>query len=154
MKMHFCRETWTLTCKLHVKVTFFMKTWNDPTVITVILPQAVSGKTPIEVQFLTKVLKRIFPKVWDSFPGQYSICWRNSCGNFNENSIRTRSAWSRVSRNPKNQEFMLDSLNFGSRRQRRQPVNYSKIPPVTLVDALGFTYNKFTTILHTSALLK
>ena len=28
-----------------------MKTWNDPTVIPVILPQAVSRKTPIEVQF-------------------------------------------------------------------------------------------------------
>ena len=68
----------------------FMKIWNDPKVITVILPQAVSRKTPIEVQFLTKVLKVIFPKVWDSFPAQYSIIWRKSCGIFDENSIRTR----------------------------------------------------------------
>ena len=58
-------KTWTLTCKLHVKVTLLVKTWNDPTVNTNISPQLVSRKTPIEVQFLTKVLKSVFPaKRW------------------------------------------------------------------------------------------
>ena len=98
MEIDVFRETWTLTCKLFVKVTFFMKTWNDPTVITDILPQTISRTTPIEVQFLTKVLKRIFPKVWDSVWAAYSIIWYHSCGNFDENSIRTRSKRYEVSR--------------------------------------------------------
>ena len=38
-----------------------MKTWNDPTAITVVLPQAVSHKPTTEVQFLTKVLIFNFP---------------------------------------------------------------------------------------------
>ena len=91
MKIEVFGKTWTLTCKIRVEVTILMKTWNDPTVITVILPQPVSHKTPIKVQFLTKVLKSIFPKVWDSFPRQYSIVWRSFCSKFNINSIRTRS---------------------------------------------------------------
>ena len=37
-------------------------------------------QTHNEVQFLTKVLESIFQKVWDSFPGQYLMIWRNSCG--------------------------------------------------------------------------
>ena len=57
------RKTWTLTCKTRVKVTIFIKFRNDPTVITVTLPQAVFRKTPIEVQVLTKVLKVICSKV-------------------------------------------------------------------------------------------
>ena len=84
-------KTWTLTCKTRVEVTLLMRTWNDPTVITVILPQLVSHKPIIKVQFLTKVLKSIFPKVLDSFPKQYSIIWRSFCSKFNINSIRTRS---------------------------------------------------------------
>ena len=63
------RETWTLTCKTRVKVTILMKTWNDPTVITVILPQPVSHKTIIKRAFLTKVLKYIF--YWTSTRFQY-----------------------------------------------------------------------------------
>ena len=117
------RKTWTLTCKLHIKGTIFMKTWNDPTVITVILPQPVWLETPIKVVCLTKVLKVIFSKVWDSFPGQYSTIWRNSCGNFDDNSIRTKLAWSQDPQNKKNHEFILYSSSFGGRRQRRQPVN-------------------------------
>ena len=62
MKIIVFQKTWTLTCKTPVKVTFFMKICNDPTVITDILPQPVSRKTPIEVQFLTKVLEVIFQK--------------------------------------------------------------------------------------------
>ena len=124
MKIEVFGKTWTLTCKIQVKVTILMKTWNDPTVITVILPQPVWLETPIEVQFLTKVLKRIFPKVWDSVWGLYSTIWRNSCGNFDENSIRTRLAWSQE---PNNQQNILNeylySSSFGGRRQRRQPVN-------------------------------
>ena len=123
MEIDVFRETWTLTCKLHIKVTIFMKTWNDPTVITVILPQPVWLETPIEVQFLTKVLKVIFSKVWGSVWGLYSTIWRNSCGNFDENSIRTRLAWSQEPTNSKNHEFILYSSSFGGRRQRRQPVN-------------------------------
>ena len=64
-------KTLTLTCKTQVKVTLLMKTWNDPTVNTNILPQAVSRKTPIEHQFLTKVLKDLFSEVWDSNLKQY-----------------------------------------------------------------------------------
>ena len=72
------------------KLFCLMKTWNDPTVITVILPQAIPHKPIIKVEFLTKALKSIFPKVWDLFPRQYSVIWRNSYGKFDENSIRTR----------------------------------------------------------------
>ena len=124
MRIEVFGKTLTLTCKLHIKVTILMKTWNDPTVITVILPQPVSRKTPIEVQFLTKVLKRIFPKVWDSVWGPYPIIWYNCCGNFDVNSIRTRLKRSREHRNPKNQQkYILYFSSFGGRRQRRQPVN-------------------------------
>ena len=101
MKIEVFGVTWISTCKTRVKVIILMKTWNDPTVITVILPQPVSRKTPIEVQFLTKVLKRIFPKVWNSVWGLYSTIWRNSCGNFDEKSIRTRLKRSRQHRKPK-----------------------------------------------------
>ena len=122
-------EILTLTCKTLVKVTCFMKTWNDPTVNTNILPQMVSHKTIIKVYVLTKVLNSIFPKVWNSFPAQYSIIWRNSCGNFDDNSIRTRLAWSQRARNQKNHEFILDCCGFGARRQRRQPVNAPRHGP-------------------------
>jgi hypothetical protein len=71
-KSGFSGKTWTLICKTRVKVTLLMKTWNDPTVITVILPQPVWLETPIKVQFLTKVLKVIFSKVWGSVWGLYS----------------------------------------------------------------------------------
>ena len=95
MKIMVFWKTLTLTCKTRVKVTHLMKSWNDPTVNTSILPQVVWLETPIEVQFSTKVLKRIFPKVWDPVWGLYSTIWRNSCGNFNYNSIRTRLKRSR-----------------------------------------------------------
>ena len=77
-----------ITCQSH----FFLKIWNDPTVITDILPQPVSRKTPIEVGFLTKVLKVIFPNVWGSNLRQYSLVWQSFCGNFDEILIRTRLA--------------------------------------------------------------
>ncbi len=65
MKIKVFMKTWTLTCKTRVKVTLLMKTWNDPTVITNILPQAVSRKTPIEDQFLTEVWNVFFlAKQW------------------------------------------------------------------------------------------
>ena len=56
MKIQVFGEIWTLTCKTRVKVTLLMKTWNDPTVITDILPQAVPHKTVIKVGFGTEVL--------------------------------------------------------------------------------------------------
>ena len=62
MKIKFWGEILTLTCKTRVKVTIFIKVWNDPIVITVTLPQPVWLETPIEVQFLTKVLTVIFSK--------------------------------------------------------------------------------------------
>ena len=83
-------ETWTSDSKTHVKVTIFMKTWNDPTVITHSLPQAASHEPIMKVRFLTKVLKSVFPKVWDSFWEQYSTIQWSSCGKFEENSILTR----------------------------------------------------------------
>ena len=52
---------------------YFDENVNDHTVNTNILPQAVSRKTQIEVQFLTKVLKVIFSKVGDSVWGLYLI---------------------------------------------------------------------------------
>ena len=67
---------------------------DDLAVIPHILPQVISPKPMIKVQFLTKVLTSIFPKVWDSFQGQYSMSWRNSWGKFDANSIRTRLEWS------------------------------------------------------------
>ena len=126
MKIEVFGKTLTFTCKTQVKVTLLMKTWNDPTVITVILPQPVSHKPIIEVRFLTKVLKSIFPKVWDSFPGQYLTIWRSFCGNFDDSSIRTRLEWSPGSqkyRFPQKCEFMLYSSNSGARGQRRQPLS-------------------------------
>ena len=53
-------KTLTFTCKLHIKVMCFIKFWNDPTVIPVILPQPVWLETPSKVQFLAKVLGSIF----------------------------------------------------------------------------------------------
>ena len=123
MRIEVFGKTWTLTCKMPVKVTCFIKIWNDPTVNTVILLQPVWLETPIEVQIFTKMLKVIFSKVWGSSLRQYSIIWRNSCGNFDENSIRTRLAWSLEHRHWKNHKFILDSCGSGARRQRRQPVN-------------------------------
>ena len=55
----------------------------------------------IEVQRLTKVLRFIFPKLWDSSPEQYLLIWRKSCGKIDDNSIRTRLKRSREPRNPK-----------------------------------------------------
>ena len=123
MKIMVFRKTLTLTCKTPVKVTFFIKIWNDPTVITVILTQPVWLETPIEVQFLTKVMSICCSQVWDSFPATYSIIWRSSCGNFDENSIRTRLAWSREHRSWKNHKLIIYSSSFGGRRQRRQPLS-------------------------------
>ena len=47
-------KSWTMTCKTHVKVTCCMKTWNDPTVITDILPQTIPRKTIIKVSVWQK----------------------------------------------------------------------------------------------------
>ena len=66
-------RTWTLTCKMPIKVMICLRTWNDSTVITDILPHPVSHKTTTKVYLLTKGLKSIFSKVWDSFPRQYLI---------------------------------------------------------------------------------
>ena len=92
MKIMVFMKTWTLTFRTQVKVTLLMKTWNDPTVNTNILPQAVSRKTPIENQFLTKVLKVIFSEVWDSKLKQYLTIWIGFCGKFNDNWIRNGSS--------------------------------------------------------------
>ena len=106
MGIHVLRKTLTLTCKMLIKVTISVQTWNDPTVIRDILPQAVSFKLITKVQFLRKVLKSSFPKVWDSFPGQYSIIWRSFCSKFNDNPIRTRL---KRSREPRKSRFSTES---------------------------------------------
>ena len=98
MKIRVFQKTLTLTCKTQVKVMILMKTWNDPTVITDILPYTISHKPMIEVQFLTEVLKYISPKVRDSSPRQDFAIWLKSYGKFDENMIRTRLAWSQMSR--------------------------------------------------------
>ena len=49
MEIHILEKTCTLTCKAYVKVMMFMKTWNDPTINTNILPQTASPKPMIEV---------------------------------------------------------------------------------------------------------
>ena len=72
MKIDGFQKMLTLTRKTRVKVIIFVKTRNDPRVITVISPQAVSHKPIIKMQFLTKVLKSIFSEVWGSVLGQYS----------------------------------------------------------------------------------
>ena len=77
---------------------------------------------------LTEVLKSIFSKVWDSFPGPYSINWRSVGGKFDENPIWTRLEWSWEPKNPgfgKSHEFVLDCCGSGAWRQRRQPLNNS-----------------------------
>ena len=58
--------------------------------ITNILRQKVSIETPIEVQFWAQALKVNFQKIWGSISEQDSTIWHNSCGNFDESSIRTR----------------------------------------------------------------
>ena len=70
-------------------------------VITDILPRTVSRKTTKKNQFLTKMLESIFPKVWDSFPGQYSTNWRSFCSKFNDKMIRNGSGRSQGARNGK-----------------------------------------------------
>ena len=61
---HDFTQIMALTFVLHVKVMILMKSWSYPTIITVILPQAVSHKPIIKVQCLTKVLVFSFSKVW------------------------------------------------------------------------------------------
>ena len=61
-KIDVFEKTWTLTCKTHVKVTCFTKTWNEPTVTTDILPQTIPRKAVTQVKCLTKVLESIFPE--------------------------------------------------------------------------------------------
>ena len=136
MRIEVFGKTWTLTCKTHVKVTFFIKIWNDPMVIPVILPQAVSRKTPLKVQFLTKVLKRIFPKVWGSIWGLYSRIWRNSCGNFDYNLIRTRLAWSQDPENPKNHEFIIVFLKFWRSAAEAPACKFAAQAACTLLKAI------------------
>jgi hypothetical protein len=128
MRIEVFGETWTLTFKTLVKVTCFIEIWNDPTDSPVILPRTVSHKTPIEVKLLLKVLKMFFSKVWGSVWGLYSPIYQTFCGNFDDNSIRTRLAWSRGSGDSKNHKYIyIRFLRFGVRRQRRQPVNNSGI---------------------------
>jgi len=61
MKIDGFQKMLTLTRKTRVKVIIFVKTRNDPRVITVILPQTVSHKPIIKIQCLTKVLIFKFP---------------------------------------------------------------------------------------------
>ena len=51
----------------------------------------------------------MFSKVWDSVWGLYLTIWRNSCGNFHANSIRTRL---KRSPDPKNHRFICIFLDF------------------------------------------
>ena len=92
MKIKIFMKIWTFTFKTRVKVTLSMKTWNDPTVITDTLPQAVSHQTPIENQFLAKVFKVLFSEVWDSNLKQYLTIWTGFGGKFNDNWIRNGSS--------------------------------------------------------------
>jgi hypothetical protein len=96
-------KIWGLTRKKNVKVTLFMKTRNDPTVITDTLPQTASPKTiiSVEVEVLTKVLNSMVSKVQASLIEQYSTVWRSFCGNFNDNSIWTGLEWSQRPRKSK-----------------------------------------------------
>ena len=91
MKIKVFMNTWTLTRKTRVKVTLLMKIWNDPTVNTNILPQAVSSKTPIENQFLTKVLEVFFSEVWDSNLKRYLTIWTGFWDKFDDDWIRNGS---------------------------------------------------------------
>jgi hypothetical protein len=80
---------WTLTCKTHVKVIWSMNTWNDPTVITEMLPPTVSPKSIMKLEFLTEVFIFNLPKIWGSVLGQCSIIWTSVCSKFDDSSIRT-----------------------------------------------------------------
>ena len=51
----FCKIC-TLPCQTHVNATCLIKTCNDPAVLTDILPQTVSLKTILKVEFWTDVL--------------------------------------------------------------------------------------------------
>ena len=126
MRIEVFGKTWTLTRKTPVKVTCFIKIWNDPTVNTHISPQTISYKTIVKVKLLTKVSKSIFPKVWDSFPRQYSTMWRNSWGKFDKKLIWTRLKRSQGSRKItifKKSWIHIIFLDFWSSAAGRQPFN-------------------------------
>ena len=55
------------------KSLFWWKPEIIPRSLWSFCPKRFPHKTPIEVQCLTKVLKSIFPKVWDSLRAQYEI---------------------------------------------------------------------------------
>jgi hypothetical protein len=88
-KINLSRRMWTLTCKTHVKVIWSMNTWNDPTVITEMLPPTVSPKSIMKLEFLTEVFIFNLPKIWGSVLGQCSIIWTSVCSKFDDSSIRT-----------------------------------------------------------------
>ena len=56
---------------------FLCENINDPMVAEDILPQRLFPKPNIEFQFSAKVLKSTYPRVWGSFPGQYSTIGRS-----------------------------------------------------------------------------
>ena len=59
MKIKVLKEINTLTCKTHVRVTIIMNIWDDPTVLTNILPQTVPNKTTITIEFGMNVFKHV-----------------------------------------------------------------------------------------------
>ena len=117
-------NTWTLTCKIHIKITFRMKTWNDPMTNTNILPQRILDTTTRKVQFLTKVLKSIFSKVWDSILKQYPTIWTDFCGKFDDSWMQN---WSLESQDPFGRWGMEEKLNC------ERGWGYPRIPPVPVM---------------------
>ena len=77
-------EIYTFTCNTHVKITFFMNSWVDPTVITYILAQTVSLETIIKSELCTKVYILDFPaKTWTWKMGEMDLATKSrppDCG--------------------------------------------------------------------------
>ena len=130
----------TLTCKTHVEVAIYMKTWNDPTVITDILPQTVPLKHIIKVELWTRVLISISGKHWIWKIGKVDLATKSQPPDCGSTSVSSREhvCWQCQPTNPQNlieidnkcmKNPILDRklilfLLSGGRRQRRQPVNW------------------------------
>ena len=79
MEIYVFDKTSTLTCRTHVKVTLLMKTCNVPTVITDILPQAVSHKPIMKSFFEQKCSFLIFQQTVE-FEEQHKRIWLRNLG--------------------------------------------------------------------------
>ena len=80
------------------KSLFWWKSEMIPRSFRSFCPSRFPVKPRQKFSFWQKCWKWVFQKVWDSVWGLYSTIEHTFCGNSDDNSIRTRLAWSREHR--------------------------------------------------------